>query len=84
MPYDSDKDKCLKIVGNTSPDANTGIEVGLWAYDNGKPKVGMVRKGRRKNGETYTSPIGRVSEEELSLLLPLLQEAQKTLLEKDF
>lgn len=84
MPYDSDKDKCLKVVGITSPDTNTGIEVSLWSYNNGKPKISLIRKGARKNGETWTSSIGRISEEELDLLLPLLQEAQRVLSEKDF
>jgi hypothetical protein len=77
MPYDSSKDECIKIIGVTS--GVNEIEVGLWSYNKGKPKVSMLRKGIKRSGEPWTSSIGRISKEELEALLPLLHEAKKIL-----
>ena len=73
MTYDKLKDKEL-----WSKSATVGlghdIVVGVYKYDTAVPKVGMVRKMDDK-----FKALGRLRYEEVSLVIPLLQEAQKIL-----
>jgi hypothetical protein len=73
MPYDSNLDEQLfsKFWEN-----ETGkIVVSVYSYNNGPKKLQIVREIKDRNGEFNFAKLGRLSKDELTGILPLIQEA---------
>jgi len=73
MPYDSSLDEQLftKFWEN-----ETGkVVVSVYSYNNGAKKLQIVREVKDRNGEFSFAKLGRLSKDELTGILPLIQEA---------
>ncbi len=74
MVYDKELDKCLwtkkAIVGNFT------FEVSVMQYSEGVPKVQITR--RINEGDRWAK-LGRLTQEELEAILPMLKEAEEKL-----
>ena len=69
MAYKPESDVLIKSIGRTE----SGILVEIRSYDGGPEKV-TLKKERNGGGRTYN--VNRMSDEELSDVLPLLNEAE--------
>jgi len=80
MAYDESKDKKLweKIVNKT---AEGHIIVGVYQYGDIEKKVGIVRKVKTAEGESFRA-IGRMTLKELEEVIPSLEQAKKILIKK--
>ncbi len=73
MPYDSSLDDQLfsKFWEN-----DTGkVVVSVYSYNNGPKKLQIIREVKDRNGEYSFAKLGRLSKEELTGILPIIQEA---------
>lgn len=68
MAYNAEQDKLITTIGTSK----SGINVQIRTYNGGDPKVAIVSEGT--NGRFRN--IGRMTEEQLSEVLPLLCEAE--------
>lgn len=75
MPYDSGLDKKLfseSIEGETSR-----LTVSVYSYNEGMKKLQISRENRDPQGDYRFSKMGRLTKEEATGVLPLMQEALK-------
>jgi hypothetical protein len=73
MPYDSNLDKCLF---SKSLKTETGqVTVSVYSYNNGPQKLQLSRENMTGEGELRFTKLGRLSKEEITGILPLIQEA---------
>lgn len=80
MAYDKTKDKVLAEIASVVLDEKTNVrlKVEICSYDNGEPKISLV-----KRGEKWVSPnIGRLTLENIEKLLPHLLAAKQWLQER--
>ena len=77
MPYDSNLDECL--FSKSWEGENERITVGVYSYNKGQKKLQITRENRGNDGDFRFAKLGRVTKEELESLLPLLQEAVKSM-----
>lgn len=77
MPYDSslDAQSFTRFWENDSGK----IVVSVYSYNNGPKKIQIVREIKDKNGEYAFAKLGRLSEDEAQGVLPLIQEALKSM-----
>jgi len=73
MPYDSSLDEQLfsKFWENEAGK----VVVSVYSYNNGPKKLQIVREIKDRNGEFSFAKLGRLTKDELTGVLPLIQEA---------
>lgn len=74
--YDESKDSTILEVGEIES-KDDKIVVRIMAYNGGALKVAMNRTYYTRKGELRHKAIGRLTEDELKALLPLLNKAKK-------
>ena len=75
MPYDSTLDQ--KLFSKTWETEATRIVVSIYSYNNGPKKAQISRENKDAEGEYRFSKLGRMTQDELQGILPLLEEASK-------
>jgi hypothetical protein len=73
MPYDSSLDEQLFAKSHASDD--TRITVSVYSYNNGPKKLQIVRENKDAEGGFRFTKLGRLTKDEASAVLPLIQEA---------
>ena len=73
MPYDATMDKQLFSKNWENDDCK--ISVSIYSYNNGAKKLQISRENRGAEGDLRFAKLGRLTKEELSAILPLIQEA---------
>ena len=77
MPYNTSLDVELF---SKSWDNDTGkIIVSVHSYNNGPKKLQITREIKNKEGNATFAKLGRLSREETEGILPLIQEAMKSM-----
>ena len=77
MPYDSNLD--TQTFTRFWENDSGKIVVSVYAYNKGIKKIQIVREIKDKNGEYSFAKLGRLVKEEAQGILPLIQEALKTM-----
>ena len=77
MPYDSNLD--TQTFTRFWENDSGKIVVSVYAYNKGAKKIQIVREIKDKNGEYSFAKLGRLVKEEAQGILPLIQEALKTM-----
>jgi len=77
MPYDSSLDEQLftKFWENEAGK----VVVSVYSYNNGPKKLQIVREVKDRNGEFSFAKLGRLTKDELTGILPLIQEASSVM-----
>ncbi len=55
------------------------ITVSVFSYNEGTPKVQVSSQTKKADGELSFAKLGRMTKEEVSAVLPLMEKAQKYL-----
>ena len=77
MPYDSNLDEL--ISQNSWEDEGTRITVSVYSYNNGPKKLQITRENKAAEGNFRFTKLGRLAKEEITAILPLIQEATGTM-----
>lgn len=75
MPYNPKLDECLSSKAWES-DAMR-ITVSIYSYNKGAKKLQITRENKASDGEFRFARLGRLSKEEITGVLPLVEEAMK-------
>ncbi|GJQ58392.1 MAG: hypothetical protein D8M57_16525 [Candidatus Scalindua sp. AMX11] len=75
MAYDRELDKCL--FSKSEEKESERLIVGIYSYNEGKKKLQISRENKDNQGNFKFAKLGRLTKEEVDLLLPLIQEAAK-------
>jgi hypothetical protein len=54
---------------------NSRMTIAVFSYNNGVPKVQITRENKTAGGEYSFAKLGRMSKDELTTIMPLLQNA---------
>ena len=73
MPYDSTLDVNLFSKSNETDSGR--ITVSVYSYNNGTKKLQITRENRNMEGELRFTKLGRLTKEEITAILPFIQEA---------
>ncbi len=77
MPYDAEKDESLF---SKTHEADTGrLSVSVYSYNKGVKKLQITRENVGADGELRFAKLGRMTKEEVEAVLPLMQEAIKSM-----
>ncbi len=73
MPYDKELDECVftKIWENE----NERLTASIYSYNKGTKKLQLTRENKNSQGDLRFAKLGRLTKEEITALLPLIQEA---------
>ncbi len=71
--FDRSLDK--NLFSETVEFERSRITVGVFAYNEGIPKLQLSRENKNASGEYGFSKLGRMSKEEAEAVLPLIQKA---------
>ncbi len=77
MPYDANLDK--KVFYETKEFDGTRVTVGVFSYNNGEKKLQLSRENAGPEGEWRFAKLGRITKAETEAILPLVQEALKSM-----
>ncbi len=77
MPYDSSLD--AQAFTRFWENDSGKIVVSVYSYNNGPKKIQIVREIKDKNGEYAFAKLGRLTKEEAGGILPLIEEALKSM-----
>lgn len=77
MPYDRDLDECL--FSKSWESESDRLTVSVYSYNKGAKKLQIARENRNAQGELRFAKLGRMTGEEVTGILPLIQEAIKSL-----
>lgn len=75
MAYDRELDECL--FSKSEEKESERLIVGIYSYNKGMKKLQLSRENKDNQGNFKFAKLGRLTKEEVELLLPLLQEAVK-------
>ncbi|MBU1121123.1 MAG: hypothetical protein ABIH71_07380 [Candidatus Omnitrophota bacterium] len=75
MPYDRSLDDCL--FTKSWETAAERLTVSVYSYNNGPKKLQITRENKTAAGEFRFAKLGRLSKEEITSILPLIQESLK-------
>ena len=75
MPYDSSLDS--QVFAKSWETDVTKLTVGIYSYNNGPKKLQISREMKSAEGAPSFSKLGRMTKDELTGILPLLEEALK-------
>lgn len=81
MPYNSELDENLF---SKSWEGEEGMEsdkltVSIFSYNQGQKKLQISRESRTANGDLKFAKLGRMTKEEITGILPLIQEAMQNM-----
>ena len=77
MPYNADLDEALFTKAHES---DTGrLTVSVYSYNKGTKKLQITRENVGADGELRFTKLGRMTKEEVETVLPLMQEAVKSM-----
>ncbi|MFT5207983.1 MAG: hypothetical protein ACI9CF_001747 [Candidatus Omnitrophota bacterium] len=77
MPYDKTLDEC--VVSKTWESETGRIVVSVFSYNKGQKKLQISRENTNAEGEYRFAKLGRMTKEELTAILPLLEEVKDSL-----
>lgn len=72
MPYDASLDQ--RVDSRTWEGDGDRITVSVYSYNNGAKKMQLSRENLNKEGEYRFAKLGRLTKEEASAIIPLMQE----------
>jgi len=73
MPYDATLDECLFSKEMEIDDDRLSVKV--FSYNKGTKKLQISRESRNAQGELRFAKLGRLTKDEISSLIPSIQEA---------
>ena len=73
MPYNKELDECL--FTKSWEDDNERLTVSIYSYNKGTKKLQLTRENKNSQGGLRFAKLGRLNKEEITALLPLIQEA---------
>ncbi|MBI3315480.1 MAG: hypothetical protein HYZ87_00690 [Candidatus Omnitrophica bacterium] len=73
MPYDSSLDE--RLFSKSWDNGETKISVSVYSYNKGQKKLQISRETMGAEGDWRFGKLGRLTQEECSAVLPLIQEA---------
>ncbi len=73
MPYDAKLDE--NLFSKAYAYEGGKIVVGVFAYNKGQKKLQITRENLSEDGETRFAKLGRMTKDEATNVLPILQEA---------
>ncbi len=73
MPYDKELDECL--FAKSWENDNEKLTASIFSYNKGTKKLQLTRENKNSQGEFRFAKLGRLTKEEITALLPLIQEA---------
>jgi len=77
MPYDSSLDESSF---SDSKESEAGrLTVSVYSYNKGAKKLQITRENRGPDGDFRFAKLGRMTKEEAESVLPLIQEALKSM-----
>ena len=77
MPYDSSLDES---PFSKSKESEAGrLTVSVYSYNKGMKKLQITRENRGPEGDFRFAKLGRMTKEEVESVVPLMQEALKSL-----
>jgi hypothetical protein len=77
MPYDANLDESL--FSKSYETETERLTVSVYSYNKGAKKLQITRENRGREGELRFTKLGRLSKEEITAILPLIQEAIKVM-----
>ncbi|MBU1147551.1 MAG: hypothetical protein KKD11_04295 [Candidatus Omnitrophica bacterium] len=77
MPYDSSLDETL--FSKSWETEALRLTVSVHSYNKGAKKLQINRENRNMEGEFRFTKLGRMTKEEVEAILPLIQEAVKSM-----
>lgn len=75
MAFDKNLDK--ELFSEIAEFDMTRITVGVFAYNNGTPKLQLARENRNADGEWTFAKLGRMQKSEIEAVLPLIKKAME-------
>jgi hypothetical protein len=75
MPYDPSLDS--SIFSKAHETDSQRITVSIFSYNQGQKKLQITRETKDAQGEFKFTKLGRMTKEEITAILPLIQEAVK-------
>jgi len=72
MPYDKSLDECIAAKPVDVPAGR--ITVSVYSYNQGPKKLQIVRENANDAGDYNFAKLGRMTKEEVSAILPAIQE----------
>ena len=73
MPYDRSLDESL--FSKTWENDTERLTVSVYSYNKGTKKIQISRENKDPQGDFRFAKLGRLTKEEVSSILPLIQEA---------
>ncbi len=73
MPYDKELDECL--FAKSWENDNEKLTASIFSYNKGTKKLQLTRENKNNQGEFRFAKLGRLTKEEITALIPLIQEA---------
>ncbi len=77
MPYERDLDECL-FSKSCEVDADR-LTVSIYSYNQGAKKMQITRENRNAQGELRFAKLGRMTKQEAEAVIPMMQEAIKSM-----
>lgn len=77
MPYDSSLD--TQLFTKSWENDSGKIVISVYSYNNGPKKLQITRELSDREGKPTFAKLGRLSKEEAEGILPLIQEALKSM-----
>ncbi len=75
MAYDKELDEC--IFSKAEEKDSDKLIVGVYSYNKGKKKLQLARENKDSQGKFKFAKLGRLTRDEVEVLLPLMKEATK-------
>lgn len=75
MPYDANLDK--QLFSKAIETEGGKISVSIYSYNNGAVKLQLTRENRDQEGNSRFVKLGRLTKEEVELILPVMKEASE-------
>ncbi len=73
MPYEKELDECL--FAKSWENDNEKLTASIFSYNKGTKKLQLTRENKNNQGGFRFAKLGRLTKEEITALLPLIQEA---------
>ena len=77
MPYNQQLDE--RVFSKSWESDNERLTVSVFSYNHGQKKLQISREAKDANGEYRFGKLGRLRKDELEAILPLMQEALKSM-----